>query len=250
MSKHEFTRVRHESSKRSIRVVSKQYLTPLMLRIIFHSEDLPGFDSPSPDDHIKIFLPSGDDAAPIMRDFTPRAWDIATGNIALDFALHQNGPASDWAQKAETGDTIQIGGPRGSTIAPDDFDWYLLIGDATALPSIGRRLESLRPGVPVHVFALVADKEKEQQKFQTSTACKVHWLMSTGKSREDAVTMRTAVETLEAPGGDGFIWIAAETSVARELYNYATQTLRHPKEWVKAAGYWSEGQADTGERFS
>lgn len=221
-----------------------------MLRIIFHSNDLRGFTSPSPDDHIKIFLPSADDGPAIMRDFTPRAWDIATCNITLDFALHRNGPASEWAQKAKEGDTIQIGGPRGSTIAPEDFDWYLLIGDATALPSIGRRLESLRPGVPVQVFALVADNEKERQEFQTSAACEVHWLMSSGRSREDAITMRTAVETFQAPEGDGFIWIAAETSVARELYNYAVQTLRHPKEWVKAAGYWSEGQADTGERSS
>jgi NADPH-dependent ferric siderophore reductase len=221
-----------------------------MLRILFLSDDLSGFDSPSPDDHIKIFLPSGEGAPPIMRDFTPRAWNITTGNITLDFALHQNGPASEWARKAERGDMLQIGGPRGSTIVPDDFDWYLLIGDATALPSIGRRLESLRSGIPVYVFALVADKEKEQQNFQTLTACQVHWLTSSGKSQEDSPTLRTAVESFRAPEGDGFIWIAAETSVARELYNYVVHSLRHPKEWIKAAGYWSEGQANTGERFS
>lgn len=250
MSKHEFTRVRHESSKRSLRVISKEYLTPSMLRIVFRSDDLSGFDSPSPDDHIKIFLPVSNEAPPIMRDFTPRAWNIASGSMTLEFALHENGPASDWARTAQPGDVIQIGGPRGSTIAPDDFDWYLLIGDATALPSIGRRLESLRPGVTVKVFALVQDKEKEKQTFQTSTACEVHWLTSSGKSQEDGAALREALKTFQAPESDGFIWIAAETSVARELYNYVVHTLLHPKEWVKAAGYWSEGQADTTERFA
>jgi NADPH-dependent ferric siderophore reductase len=118
------------------------------------------------------------------------------------------------------------------------------------LPSIGRRLESLRPGVPAHVFALVRDKEEEQQNFETSAACEVHWLASSGTSQKDALTLRGGVEKFKAPEGDGYIWIAAETSVARELYSYVVQTLRHPKEWVKAAGYWSEGQADTTERFA
>jgi NADPH-dependent ferric siderophore reductase len=36
----------------------------------------------------------------------------------------------------------------------DDFDWWLLIGDETALPSIGRRVEGLAAGV--HAITLVA----------------------------------------------------------------------------------------------
>ena len=35
------------------------------------------------------------------------------------------------------------------TIEPDDFDFYLLVGDETALPAIARRLEELRASVPV-----------------------------------------------------------------------------------------------------
>lgn len=249
MTNHEITRVRRDVVRRMLRVASKQHLTPRMIRIVFHSDELQGFDSPSPDDHIKILLPAGGDGKPVMRDYTPRRWDTEAGTLTLDFALHQNGPATEWARTAEVGDALEIGGPRGSTVVPDDFDWYLLVGDATALPSLGRRLESLRPGVPVLVFALVADGE-EQQEFSSSATCQIEWLHSSGNLGQDASAVRTAVERFPLPAGDGFIWIAAEVSVARELYKYAVETLHHPKQWIKAAAYWSQGHADAGERIA
>jgi NADPH-dependent ferric siderophore reductase len=49
---------------------------------------------------------------------------------------------------------VEISGPRGSLIISDDFDWWLLIGDETALPSIARRVEGLAAGV--HAITLVA----------------------------------------------------------------------------------------------
>ena len=81
-----------------------------------------------------------------MRDYTPRAFDAAGNRLTIDFALHDAGPATAWALNARPGETLLIGGPRGSTVVPDDFDFYLLAGDETALPSIGRRLESPASG--------------------------------------------------------------------------------------------------------
>ncbi|HVK64734.1 MAG TPA: hypothetical protein VM694_09675 [Polyangium sp.] len=34
---------------------------------------------------------------------------------------------------------------RGSLVVPDDFDWYVFVSDESALPAIGRWIESLRP---------------------------------------------------------------------------------------------------------
>jgi NADPH-dependent ferric siderophore reductase len=249
MTKHEFTRVRQEPVQRSLRVVSKQYLTPRMLRIEFHSDELRGFNSPSPDDHIKIFMPGSGTSESAIRDFTPRAWDVNTGTIILDFALHPKGPAAEWARTAEVGTTVEIAGPRGSTVVPDDFDWYLLVADATGLPSIGRRLETLRPGVPVYVLALI-DNSPEKQVLATAAECRIDWIESSGNLRQDAETLIASARALELPGGDGFIWIAAEVSVARYFYRYIVDVMHHPKEWVKAAGYWCAGIADAGQRIS
>ena len=137
------------------------------------------------------------------------SWDLEAGTLTIDFALHAAGPATEWALAAQAGDRLEMGGPRGSTIVPDDFDWYLLIGDATALPSVGRRLETMRAGVPVDVFLLVADSA-EQQDFSTTANCNFRWLTCAESSRDNVASLRAALEMFHLRAGDGFIWIAAE----------------------------------------
>lgn len=55
--------------------------------------------------------------------------------------------------------------------------------------------------------------------------------------------MKHALEALSFPSGEGYVWIAAEAAVARALRAYVIETRGHPREWTKAAGYWSAGAA-------
>lgn len=249
MSRHEFNRVRQDVVRRNVTILEKQQLTPGMLRIVFGSEELAGFHSPSADDHIKLFLPAAKPGEYAARDFTPRAWDPTTQTLTLDFALHPQGPAVAWARSAKIGDGLEIGGPRGSTIVPEDFDWYLLMGDATALPSIGRRLQELPANAKVKVITLV-DGPEELPYLAEAGDRQIAWLFSAGDLEKTASQLCDALAQLELPRGDGFIWVAAEVSVARAAYRFAINTLDHPKEWIKAAGYWSAGKAEGGERIA
>ena len=249
MIKHEITRQRMEIRRHKLTVSTKEAITPRMLRVRFTSDELQGFQSPSADDHIKIFLPEMYGGGQAMRDFTPRAFDANAGTLTLDFALHERGPAIEWARQAKAGDVLEIGGPRGSAIVADDFDWYLFIGDETALPSIGRRVEGLREGVPVSTLVIIADSQ-EQQEFTTRARCEPRWVMRNEAVGDDTTALLSTMEDYAFPEGDGFVWIAAETSVARELYKYLTGERHHRREWIKAAGYWAKGLADGGERIA
>ena len=248
--RHVTTRIRHELRRRMLTVSSTELLTPRMKRFGFTSPDLHDFVSASHDDHIKLFFPgAGKDAdgrEMCMRDFTPRRFDSRRGTLFIDFALHEAGPAMLWAASAQVGDTLQIGGPRGSSVVPDDFDWYLLIGDETALPAIGRRVEELRAGVPVATFVLM--EVGETQDFPTKAAWKPHWIVRDG-SLDDAALLRAALADHALPTGEGFVWIAAEASVARSMRSFITEDLGHPRQWTKAAGYWKRGQADVHEKI-
>src|SRR5262249_61061101 len=100
--------------------------------------------------HGKLFLPKGPAGAAgavetASRDYTPRRYDPAANTLDIEFVLHDAGPATRWATQVQPGQTLQIGGPRGSFIIPTDFDWHLLIGDDTALPAIARPLAALPP---------------------------------------------------------------------------------------------------------
>ena len=246
MSRHAIERRRFEPKRRDVRVASVEALTPRMLRIAFAGPALSDFASASSDDHVKMFFPVAGTDETVGRDFTPRAFDSAAGTLTVDFALHQTGPAIAWARQAKAGDTLAIGGPRGSAIVPDDFDWYLLVGDETALPAIGRRVEELRAGVPV-TTVVVLDADAERQTFDTQAAWQPHWCVRHPGS-DDAALLRDALWSLPLPPGDGFVWIAAEAAVARALRAYVLDR-GHNREWVKAAGYWKRGSDGAHERI-
>ncbi len=242
---HAIRRVRHETRRRSLTVASVTALTPRMKRIVL-AGDLEGFVSLGADDHIKLFFTDASGAG-AMRDFTPRAFDAAGGTITIDFALHEAGPATSWAAAAVPGARLEIGGPRGSAVVPDDFDWYWLIGDETALPAIGRWVEGLRTGVSV-LTAIAVQDSSERQHFGTQADWTALWAERARDGADDAANLQRLLDSQPLPAGDGFVFIAAESTVARALRARLTER-GHPKAYIKAAGYWKRGEADAHERI-
>lgn len=240
-------RVRHDLRRRTLTVSRTERVTPGMLRVWLAGEELAGFTSLGADDHIKLFVP-GTDAQPERRDYTPRRFDAVAGELAVDFAMHEAGPATDWARRARPGDIAEIGGPRGSLVLPTDFDWFLLIGDETALPAIGRRIEELPTGAAVTSLAAVAGPGEEQA-FATAARHHPVWVHRPLDRADDPAPLLDALRMTELPQGDGFVWIAAEANVARILRRHVLETMKHPARWLKASGYWVKGQADAHEKM-
>ena len=182
-----------------------------------------------------------------MRDYTPRCFDTERGKISIDFAMHDAGVATKWAATAKIGDRLEIGGPGGSAVIPTDFDWYWLIGDETALPAIGRWLGEAPAGLVV-TTAVIIDSEDDRQIISTKAKWTPIRLPRNG-AKDDAGLLQTTLARHELPLGDGFVWIAAEGSVARTLRTYVIDHRQHRREWTKAAGYWVRGIADAHDRI-
>ena len=238
----EIHRVRHELHRRCLKVVSAIRLTPHMIRVTLTGPDLDGFVSMSPDDHAKIFIP-GLDGAMVSRDYTPRRYDPVERTLVLDFVNHDGGPGAGWARAALPGDRLDIAGPRGSQIIAGPVDHWLLIGDETALPAIGRRVEELPEQAHVTTVATVPGAEDEQV-FVTAAHHQAHWVHRSMKQAEDATGILAVLEKLSIPEGC-FVWIGAEARVARAVRQYLVRQRGVPVQWIKASGYWIKGRADS-----
>ncbi len=251
------TRVRHPLKFRLGRVVRVAPITSELIRVTLTGEDLRDFVSASFDDHVKvIFPPEGADrpvlptlgpegpvqspgaARPIMRDFTPRRFDRARGELDIEFFLHDAGPATTWARRADVGQYLGLGGPRGSMIIPTAFDWHLLIGDDTALPAIARRLEELPSSTRAIVVAEVADPYA-QIDFESRASVEVMWSHRTGTSGAGLVAAVVGMAAL--PAGEGYAWAAAESSVARQIRTHLVNIRGMDKSRIRAAAYWKRG---------
>jgi len=243
------TRVRHETKRRQLAVTRVDYLAPKMLRVVLRGDDLQGFTSLGFDDHVKLIFASGRGGPltePVMRDFTPRRYDPDAGELCIDFYLHETGPASDWASQVAVGQELTVGGPRGSSvISLEGIDVHLLVGDATALPAIGRRLEEL----PAHVRALVVlDTEGEADGYPLASAAQLEVVkVPRGDAASRADRTIEALRNLRYPTGSCFTWVAAESHVARAIRRYLISERGIDKRWIKAAGYWRRGAVGTHE---
>ncbi|EGE55218.1 UNVERIFIED_ORG: NADPH-dependent ferric siderophore reductase [Rhizobium esperanzae] len=239
-------RVRHDTRRRSLTVESITDITPGMRRIIFTGDELADFISLAPDDHIKIFIPTADGEE--RRDYTPRRYDNAERRLTIDFALHEAGPITQWALGARPGDRLEIGGPRGSAVVSASVKRWLLIGDETALPAIGRRIEESGAGTMITMIAAVAGPVEEQA-FETRADLHLHWAHRPLSQATDAAALLRLLATVDIPP-ETFVWIAAEATVTREIRNYLLTERAYPLSWIKASGYWVFGKADAMEKFA
>lgn len=238
----EIRRMRHELCRRTLEVVSVIRLTPHMIRVTLGGPELAGFVSMAPDDHIKIFIP-GLDGVQTRRDYTPRRYDPATRTLVLDFVNHEAGPAAAWARAARVGDRLDIGGPRGSQVIEGPIAHWLLVGDETALPAIGRRVEELSAHEQATTVVAVPTVEDEQV-FATPANYQAHWVHRPMAQADDARAIVAVLDTLRIVERT-FVWIGAEAHVAKAVQQYLVEDRGVPEKWIKASGYWVKGRADS-----
>jgi NADPH-dependent ferric siderophore reductase len=231
-------RVRHELKLRELTIARIDDLGPGFAAITFTGEALADFASLSFDDHVKLMF-ADEDGQDVRRDYTPRRFDREARELVIEFALHGDGKASTWAREAAPGQRVVVGGPRGSMILPPGLDWQLLVGDATALPAIARRLEELPRGsrVLVRVHAARADRRA----FAGAADTDVRWF----DTAEDLVA---DVRSLALPDGRGFAWGGGEAALMAQV-RAVLNDKGVPREATRVSAYWKRSVAEHHEHL-
>lgn len=261
MTSHVHQMLRHPLTFRKLDVLRVQRLTPHMQRVVFGGDDLRGFISAAPDDHVKLLFPNaageivqpvigsngpeylpGRDYSP-MRDYTPRHYDASLNEVTIDFVLHGDGPASLWAEQAAAGQSIGAGGPRGSFVIAGDYDRYVLIGDETALPAIGRWLAEMPSTAIVDVLVEIPDAN-DRQALPSPASVNVQWFARHGASADSSDLLEQALQTMPLHVGDTFYWIATESRRARAMRIWLVENRQVAKDDMKAKGYWKADDSE------
>lgn len=233
------TRVRRETRRRLLDVAMVWRPTPNLIRITLEGDELEGFDSLGFDDHLKLFIapriadPDAPDAVAQMRDYTPHDFDARSRTLQIDFALHNTGPATDWARRAVPGDRLLVGGPRGSLVVGTGFATHVMIGDETALPAIRRRVAEL----PEHARAIVlaeVEGSADEEPMPTEARLNLRWVHRNRNRLLDVVA------EAELPAEDAYAWVACESAVAKALRNHLLDR-GFDRRAMKAAAYWARG---------
>lgn len=255
----------HVAVLRELEVVRVRDVTPGMRRLTLAGHalgereldgaTLPAFASPGFDDHVKVFVPvpgadrpvlpgqrldgldfTVEGVRPLGKDYTPRR--VTADEVDLDFVRHGHGQAAAWAERVRPGDPAWIAGPTIGQAFPHDVDAFVLAGDETALPAIGRFLEELPPGLPARVVVEVSGPEDEQD-LVTGPDVELVWLhRPDGAEPGTTTTIIDAVRDLDWPSGAVYAWMAGESTAARDVRTHWRAERAVPRDCLDVSGYW------------
>ena len=230
-----------------------------MLRIVFAGDELAGFVIPSPASSVRLLLPppgadtivmptwSGNQfelpdgtRAPI-RTFTPRYFDEGANALTLDFVLHDDGAASDWARGAAVGDEVAISGPGRTEELDAAARSHLLVGDESAIPAIGQLLEAIPSDRSVEVHVEIADPVARLD-LPGHPRATVRWHDAEPGAAPGAAMVGALVAVDPLPDA---VWVAGEAAAVQRARTHLGHQRGRSRANVTARGYWKLGRSAT-----
>jgi len=213
-------------------VLRREQLSDHFVRIVLGGPGLEGFTSTGiPDEWVGLIVPGQFQS----RYYTVRSWDASAGDageLTLDVVVHEVGLVTEWARLDVVGQTVTVTEPKGSFALPDSARWLLLVGDLTALPAMARIAESV--GLPTRLWVEAPDPVAGYLPAEAD----VQWSTPPG---DGASSLAGVVEGIEWPEGEGYFWMAGESSQMRAIRKHLMREVKLPSSAYDVMGYWRGG---------
>ncbi len=242
---------------------NKEFVTPHYIRITL-SGDVSAFAKTTIGDNNKIFIPPvgvkevhfpvldqashqwiypAKEVAPFVRTYTHRAIDVEKNELVIEFVHHgENGPASAWALNAAVGDQLGVAmRTKSKELYPQNADWYLLVGDATAIPVLASVLATL-PASAKGTCIIEVPTKADEQILNTKAAIDFIWLHN--QHSEKGSELAETVKKIEIPQTEKFGYVACEFASVKEIRNYLRKDLGWTTNELNAYSYWKAGVAE------
>ncbi len=252
---------------RSATVLRKEWLSPGMVRLHLGGDDVRGLAELTFTDHyVKLlFPPAGADYSwpfdleqvraerpadewPVTRTYTIRAFDPATGEMAIDFVVHGDaGLAGPWAATVEPGESIGFHGPGGAYAPDPAAPTHLLVGDEAALPAIAAALDVLPADAAAEVFIEVADAAHRIPLRETSRT-RLTWVHR--GSQPYGASLAAAVRQEWVPDPEAQVFVHGNAELVKDLRRFLFVDQRHDRTRVSISGYWRTGLNEDGWQSS
>lgn len=235
-------------------------ITPRLLSVRVTGDEIEHFADAAPTSHIRVFLPAPDQTAPTMpittatgrswpegdprpvvRTYTPRAYDSQARMLEIQFVLHGSGPAAQWALRATPGDRIAIGGPGGRFTADMATERWWIAGDESALPAVGTLLDTLPASASVEAH-LEVEGPQDELPLASAAELKVVWHHRQRANAFGAELIDAARSSTITPGTQ--VWAACEAAAVRHIRQVMLADKRVPVAALVTRGYWRLGESD------
>lgn len=246
-------------------VLRREQVSPHVVRVTLGGDDLRRFEYRGFDQWFRLAVPVAEDSRfdnlpsrfgmggylrfltlpkgtrPVIRNYTVRRFDPATGELDIDFVVHgTDGVAGPWAAAVEAGAKVAFI-DQGCGWKPVPADWVLLAGDESGMPAIAGVLRDLPAETTGHALIELFD-DRDRQELQHPAGVELHWLTRDPRSTP-GTELLPALRALELPRTHPYAFAVGESAIATGVRRHLVGERGVPKGNVTFCGYWKKGKA-------
>lgn len=249
-------------------VISREFITPGMVRIVLGGAGLRNYSSTGiPDEFVRLYFPDENTGVVAHPDlpvspeqpadqqirrchsevYTIRSFDAVKRELVIDFVVHEGGKSSEWAQCAQGGDKLVLSSPHAMYLPPKPNCKQLLLCDATGLPALARILEML----PSETDALaVIEIAEPSHRYLLQSSCKLEtiWLERRGNGVAPS-QLFSVLRSLSTDNLPDYVWMAGEHRQARAIRRHLRKQWGLSADRYTVVGYWIEKREEWVERW-
>jgi NADPH-dependent ferric siderophore reductase len=229
---------------RNIEVLSKEQLSPHLMRINFHGSDLEDFPVGFEGGYIKLILEQDkknipEDIRPKMRSYTVSCFDNKSKILTIDLMVNNHkGHTSTWAMNTTPGDKVVIAGPGPRKLTNYGAKKYIFFGDLTSINALLGTANLIPSTSCGEIFLLVPSLE-DRREIAVNKNLRLNWLPADETDYFTDIASQT-----EWIDQDTIVFAAGEANRIKSLKNYLTSHIGLSLDQLFISGYWREGLND------
>lgn len=243
--KNQVKQTTNNRKNKNLIVLSTQQISKNLKRIVF---DDTSNTMTTDDESGYLKLQFEQDGETVLRSYTILEVTQKDGkNLAtIDFVTHEGGFGAEWAKHAKVGDTIDARGPGPAKLADTFLDWFVFMGDLTALPAITANLKKLPADAKGYAIIEILD-ESDILDIQKPDGIEIDWLVNSTIT-DSAKIMLTTIQNKTWLHGTPYVWVASEFNTAITLRKFFRQEKSIERKQSYFSSYWKYGESDEGNK--
>lgn len=219
----------------SATVIYKEKLNENVFHLKICGDDLKALNY-IPGHHLRILVGMGKSTTFKDKVRTYSVWNYDNKNHTIDLSVctHSNGIGSKWVQELKINDRIYFSKPKGNFVIDNTGNYYIFIGDISALGHLYEIARKLEKGKKI--CSLIYSDRKEDFFEDLQDTVKFNFKQIETDPADQII--QDITEFLAMANGKGIIYIGGDGRICVELNKYFRQVLKWDTKQIKTKPFW------------
>ncbi|UHG89620.1 siderophore-interacting protein [Spirosoma oryzicola] len=191
----------------------------------------------TPGEHLRVLIGLDKNSSLMDKVRTYSIWQYDQANATIDLAVctHSKGVGSRWIQEVQPGELLYFVGPRGNFTIDDSGDYYVFVGDPSALAHLYEINRNLSGSKKIISF-IYADQDMDF--FPDVDGCTPFSFYQQPQNPAQTVIEQLTSQVNNATG-KGMLYVGGDSRLCATLNRYFRHSLHWGSRQIKTKPFWN-----------